>query len=119
METRRETLDCQGTKISYHDDDGREIARAFLYVLKNDLHPEPFGFLEDVFVAADCRGQGLGTKINQEIIALARKLGCYKIVACSRDERKKVHELYRGLGYEKHGVEFRMMLRPKKKRGRK
>lgn len=30
--------------------DGSEIARAYLYVLKNDLHTAPFGLLEDVHV---------------------------------------------------------------------
>ena len=45
-----------GFRFAVHDDtDGREVGRAFLYVLRNDLHPEPFGFVEDVFVDASAR----------------------------------------------------------------
>ena len=34
----------------YIEDDGKEVARAYLYIIKNDLHKEPFGLMEDVFV---------------------------------------------------------------------
>jgi len=34
--------------------------------------------------------------------------GCYKLIATSRTSRPKVHELYQRLGFENHGVEFRM-----------
>jgi GNAT superfamily N-acetyltransferase len=70
----------------------------------NDLHKEPFGLLEDV----SQRGGGLGSALVKEVIAAARELGCYKLVATSRTSRSKVHELYERLGFEKHGVEFRI-----------
>ena len=86
----------------------REVARAFLYVLWNDLHSAPFGLLEDVFVDESKRGQGLGTELIAEVLAAARDVGCYKIIATSRMTRPRVHELYERLGFHKHGVEFRM-----------
>jgi GNAT superfamily N-acetyltransferase len=88
--------------------DGREIARAYLYVMTNDLHDAPFGLLEDVYVDESQRGSGLGTALVKEAISVARELGCYKLIATSRTSRPKVHELYERLGFEKHGVEFRM-----------
>ena len=88
--------------------DGHEIARAYLYVLANDLHAAPFGLLEDVFVDESQRGSGVGTALVKEVIAAARELGCYKLIATSRTSRPKVHELYERLGFEKHGVEFRI-----------
>ena len=78
--------------------------------MTNDLHAEPFGLLEDVFVDESQRGSGLGTALVREVIAAARQAGCYKLVATSRASRPKVHELYERLGFEKYGVEFRMNL---------
>lgn len=76
----------------------------------NDLHEAPFGLLEDVFVDESQRGHGLATKLVQEVVAAAREANCYKLIATSRTSRPKVHELYRRLGFQEHGVEFRMAL---------
>ena len=88
-------------------DDG-EIARAYLYVMSNDLHTAPFVLLEDVYVDESQRGSGLGTKLVEEVIAAAREAGCYNLITTNRTSRPKVHELYRRLGFENYGVEFRM-----------
>jgi GNAT superfamily N-acetyltransferase len=90
--------------------DGGEVARAYLYVMTNDLHDAPFGLLEDVFVAESQRGNGLGTAIVREVIAAAREAGCYKLIATSRASRPKVHELYERLGFKNYGLEFRLNL---------
>lgn len=101
-----------GIKVTAETEDGREVGRAYLYVLRNDLHREPFGFLEDVWVNENCRGQGIFQDIMRKIIALARMHGCYKIVATSRYDRPRVHKLYERLGFADYGVEFRMNLQP-------
>ena len=76
--------------------------------MTNDLHDAPFGLLEDVFVDESERGSGLGSALVKEVMSAANELGCYKLIATSRTSRPKVHELYERLGFEKHGVEFRM-----------
>jgi len=47
---------------------GREVGHAYLYVLKNDLHDRPFGFMEDVFVDEGERGRGGGTLLTNAVI---------------------------------------------------
>lgn len=89
---------------------GRELARAYVFFLKNDLHPRPFALLEDVFVHESSRGQGLGREIVAEAVARAKEAGCYKIIATSRHARPAVHDLYRSLGFVDHGKEFRLGL---------
>lgn len=86
----------------------REVARGFLYVLYNDLHTEPFGFMEDIFVEEDCRGKGYGNEIVKAIIDGAKAVWCYKLLGTSRYARPKVHEWYKKLGFIERGVEFRM-----------
>jgi len=76
--------------------------------MHNDLHKEPFSLMEDVYVEESYRGKGLGTKIIKQLIKTAQKEGCYKLIATSRYNRPKVHELYTRLGFKKQGLEFRI-----------
>jgi len=110
MEIKQKNAKAGGIKF-FIEQGGKEAARAYLYILKNDLHAEPFGFLEDVFVSEDLRGQGLGTELLKEIMKAAKINKCYKIVAASRRERPKVHLFYERLGFKNHGFEFRIDLK--------
>jgi len=88
--------------------DNEEVGRAFLYLIKNDLNPRPYGLLEDVFVNEKFRHNGYGKEIIRAVIDASKSERCYKLIATSRFEREKVHELYKGLGFSEHGLEFRM-----------
>lgn len=96
-----------GIKLSIKDKN-KEIARAYLYILKNNLHKNPFGFLEDVHVDSKYRGRGFGKKMVQKVIEEAKKNKCYKLIAGSRYSREKVHKLYKGFKFKDHGIEFRL-----------
>ena len=107
MKIEKRIIKVKGIRFSTEVDD-KEVARAFLYILYNDLHAEPFGFLEDVYVDEILRGQGIGTQLLNQVINEAKKIGCYKIVATSRHSRTKVHKLYKRLGFQDQGIEFRL-----------
>lgn len=109
MNINQKEISANGIKL-FIENEGREVAHAYLYILKNDIHNQPFGFMEDVFVDEECRGQGLGTEIINELIKVAREKNCYKVVGTSRSERVKVHSLYEKLGFKNHGFEFRIDL---------
>lgn len=99
---------CFGIKMVIHDPQNKEVGRAFLYVMYNDLHDRPFGLMEDVYVDESVRGQGIGTQLVNKVIEMARNQKCYKLIATSRHSRAKVHELYQHLGFVDHGKEFRI-----------
>lgn len=107
MKIESESRHASGTRFSISCDNV-ELARAYLYVMSNDLHDEPFGLLEDVYVNDNHRGEGLGKALVSEVISEAKKSGCYKLIATSRSARLRVHELYENLGFENYGLEFRM-----------
>ncbi|MDD4272012.1 MAG: GNAT family N-acetyltransferase [Patescibacteria group bacterium] len=107
MEIKQKTIKAGGIKF-FIEQDGREAARAYLYILKNDLHERPFGFMEDVFVGENFRSQGLGARLVEELIKAAKLNNCYKLIGNSRQERFNVHELYERLGFKNWGKEFRM-----------
>ncbi|MBI4738191.1 GNAT family N-acetyltransferase [Candidatus Woesearchaeota archaeon] len=107
MEVEQNEISAAGVKFSINDG-AKEVARARLYILHNDLHKEPFGFMEDVFVEPLYRKRGLGRRILNALIDEAKKRGCYKLIATSRHERPRVHELYKSLGFKDLGLEFRL-----------
>lgn len=108
MELQKEIIrNSYAVKITAQEN-GQEVGRAWLYILYNDLHKEPYGLLEDVFVDESQRGNGLGTELVEKAVNEAKKIGCYKVICTSRFGREKLHVWYEKLGFKKHGVEFRM-----------
>ncbi len=57
---------------------GQELGHAYLYLMQNDLHKEPFGFVEDVFVDKESRGQGIGDALMEAVLRRAKEEQCYK-----------------------------------------
>lgn len=88
----------------------KEVGRAFLYVLKNGQHKEPFGLLEDVYVDEKYRGQGLGSQLILAVIAEAKKRKCYKLVATARLTKPELKDYYGKFGLKVWGNEFRLDL---------
>jgi len=111
MEKRvtKKRVDSYGIKISIEEGQ-EEIGRAYLYVLENSLHERPFGLMEDVFVSENHRGKGFGKELIQKVVEVAKEENCYKLLATSRYERPKVHDLYKNLGFQERGLEFRIDL---------
>lgn len=107
METTILSSPARGARINVCEN-GRELGHAYLYVLTNDQHAEPFGFIEDVFVEEAARGRGVGRELLKTLIEEAKKEGCYKVIATSRQGRIDVHAWYQRLGFRDHGTEFRM-----------
>ena len=103
---KRPVTNIQGIRFSKKAE-GKEIARGYLYIFRNDLHKRQFGLLEDVFVEESHRGQGLGTEMVKEIIKEAKKNNCYKLIATSRHSRPEVHSFYKKAGFKNYGIEFR------------
>ena len=93
------------------EEGGKVVGRVYLYLLYNNLHEEPFGFLEDLFVEEEYRKQGVGKKLVNAVIQEAKDQDCYKLLGTSRHTRPLVHKMYQNLGFDKWGVEFRMNLK--------
>jgi len=107
MEVKQEKMNIVGLKF-YIEDEGIEVARTYLYILKNDLHEEPFGFMEDVFVEEEFRERGHGSELVRTVVAEAKEIGCYKLICTSRHSKPEVHEMYKKLGFKDQGLEFRI-----------
>lgn len=107
MNFTNQEFDSKAIKIIAQEN-GQTVGRAFLYIIKNDLHEQPYGLLEDVFVEENQRGHGIGEQLVKKIIALAQEKNCYKLVGTSRLTRNNVHNFYKKLGFIEYGKEFRI-----------
>lgn len=66
----------------------------------------PFAVVDDVAVAPDRQGQGVGTALMRDAITRARAHGCYKLALSSNLAREGAHRFYQKLGFNQHGVSF-------------
>jgi len=64
MRTEKTSARCEGVRLSINRD-GKEVARAYLFLMWNSLHEAPFGLLEDVYVDEAVRGFRSGTEIRK------------------------------------------------------
>lgn len=111
MEIKKEIKrDGYAVKITINEGK-KEMARGFLYLIYNDLHSEPYGFMEDIFVDESVRHQGLGNKILERLIAEAKERGCYKLLGTTRHSKRDVQRWYERHGFRNFGLELRMDLK--------
>ncbi len=108
FETKTEPLEA--VRISLKDESGKEIGNARVNFLKNDFHEEPYAHLEYLFVDENHRGKGLGIKLFDKALEVAKSKNAYKFIGTSRKENQRAHELYKKLGFNQYGYSFRIKL---------
>lgn len=78
-----------------------------LLVMHNLAHRgAPSAVVEDVVVAADRKGQGIGRQMMAHAVQQAREAGCYKLALSSHRKRTDAHAFYESLGFAQHGLSF-------------
>ena len=108
MQIKKQIIDEKYVTKFIAEIDGKQVGRAFLCLIYNELHKEPYGLLEDVFVDGEYRSHGIGRELVKAIIEEAKAQGCYKLVGFSRYSREQIHRFYKSLGFQDYGVEFRI-----------
>ena len=104
METKRTEFASKAFRFSKLEEDV-EIGRAYLFIIRNDLHKKPYGLLEDVFINENYRGKGVATELVQEVIREAQRQECYKLIC---NAKIGVHGLYTQLGFRVSDLGLRM-----------
>lgn len=109
MEIQCHEISVNAKRLSLQQEQ-KEIARIWVYFIRNDLHAQPYALIEDLFVNEEFRNQGLGATMLRAAIEEAKKAGCYKLIGTSRHEREQVHQFYAKNGFKDYGKEFRIEL---------
>ena len=86
---------------------GAVVGSYALLVMHNLAHSgTPSAIAEDVVVAPDRQGQGIGRQLVAHALQQAREAGCYKLALSSNAKRLAAHAFYESLGFQRHGLSF-------------
>jgi GNAT superfamily N-acetyltransferase len=78
-----------------------------LLVMHNLAHGgTPSAVVEDVVVASDQQGRGIGRQLMSHAKEQARAAACYKLALSSNRQRHAAHAFYESLGFDQHGLSF-------------
>ncbi|MDR1348855.1 MAG: GNAT family N-acetyltransferase [Prevotellaceae bacterium] len=64
------------------------------------------GYIDELIVDENFRGQGIGKTLMAEITKIARENNCKQIELSSAFHRKEAHQFYKNSGYEKRAYLF-------------
>jgi GNAT superfamily N-acetyltransferase len=86
---------------------GRVVGTATVIVVANIGHGgKPWAAVENVVVAEELRGRGVGARLMAAVDDIGRRKGCYKLVLSSNAARIEAHEFYRRLGWRQTHAGF-------------
>jgi GNAT superfamily N-acetyltransferase len=93
---------------------GGEIVGTFALLVMDNLGHlgRPSAIVEDVVVAPETQGRGVGRAMMEFARRTSAEKGCYKLVLSSNTRRERAHAFYEALGYERYGYCFRLDLAP-------
>ena len=93
------------------EEDDRLVGTVDLVIVPNLTHgARPIGFVENMVVTADRRGDGIGRSLIADVMARARAEGCYKVQLLSANGRERAHSFYEELGFEASSRGYRRYL---------
>ncbi|HKY86006.1 MAG TPA: GNAT family N-acetyltransferase [Pseudorhodoplanes sp.] len=91
---------------------GKVVGSFALLIMHNLGHlGAPSGVVEDVVVAPDLHGQGIGQAMMRFAIERCRDNDCYKVSLSANAKRSRAHAFYESLGFERHGYSFQVNLK--------
>ena len=89
--------------------DGAVVGTFALLAMETVAHRgAPSAIVEDVCVDERLRRRGVGGAMMAFAMQHARERGCYKLALSSNLGRAEAHAFYRSLGFEQHGLSFRI-----------
>jgi GNAT superfamily N-acetyltransferase len=95
------------------EQDGNIVGSFALLIMDNIGHRgAPSGIVEDVVVAPQWHGRGVGRAMMDFAQGCCRDKRCYKLVLSSNAKRERAHAFYESLGFARHGYSFRAELAP-------
>jgi GNAT superfamily N-acetyltransferase len=92
--------------------EGDTVVGSFALLVMDNLGHlgAPSGIVEDVVVAPQRQGHGIGQAMMRFALARCREKRCYKLVLSSNAKRARAHAFYEKLGFARHGYSFRVDL---------
>lgn len=103
----RDLASRTGHRIYVAEVDGQVVGTFALILVGGLSHgARDSGIVEDVCVAPEMQGAGIGQRMMRFAMELCASGGCYKLVLSSHVNRANAHRFYESLGFRKHGFSF-------------
>lgn len=77
---------------------------------KTILHSGLSGLIDELVVAKNYRGKGIGNKLLSSAVEKCRKLGCCEVEVSTEKRNTKARKFYKGCGFKEH-ILFEMDLK--------
>lgn len=91
---------CKNIKYIGAVENGIVVSTCYLVIIPNLTNSSrPICFIENVVTDKDHRKQGLGSKVIQKAIAVAKENNCYKVILQSGVQRTEAHKFYEKIGF--------------------
>lgn len=87
---------------------GNEIIGTFALLIMHNLgHSErKSAVVEDVAVAKQWQGKGVGRILMERAMQICKEEGCYKLALSSNLLRENAHKFYESLDFKRHGYSY-------------
>ncbi len=72
-------------------------------------HAGEVATIDELIVSAACRGEGVGTRLVEEVVEIARRRGTDVVEVSSNVRRDAAHRFYERLGFER--ISYKLVLR--------
>ncbi len=107
---KESSLESKVYRVEALTSDGNKIGGASLFIITSESRNQPYGLIENVFVEEEYRDNKLGPKLVREVVQIAQRENCYKVIGTSRFRNEYIHGIYRNLGFNDYGIEFRLSM---------
>ena len=96
-------------RIFVAESEGAIIGTYCLLVMDNiAAEGRKSAIIESVVMSAAHQGSGFGKVMMNHAVENAEKFGAYKVALFTGSPNDYVHRFYEGLGFERHGISYRL-----------
>ena len=93
-------LDDPQTAIIVAESQGHVVSTCTLTIIRNLTHDQrSYGIIENVVTDPRHRRQGLGRRVLEEAVRIARENHCYKVLLTTGSKRESTLRFYREAGF--------------------
>lgn len=96
-------LEDSNHHIIVAEEEGQIVSSCVCVIVPNLTRGQrPYGFIENVVTARECRGRGLATACLNYARELAKKENCYKLMLLTGSKKEETLRFYERAGYNRN-----------------